>query len=100
MQNGARLIVVVNGQKTAKERADEAKKMIEFGYRGFEPRPLFAAGQIVGYAKLFGGASGSVALVGEGPVNVLVPKNATERLTAKIVYSGPVPAPVKQGQQI
>jgi D-alanyl-D-alanine carboxypeptidase (penicillin-binding protein 5/6) len=100
VQNGSRLIVVVNGLKTAKERAEEAKKIIEFGYRAFESKALFAAGQIVGNAKLFGGASSSVALRGEGPISVLVPKNATERLTAKIVYSGPVPAPVTQGQQI
>jgi D-alanyl-D-alanine carboxypeptidase (penicillin-binding protein 5/6) len=100
VQSGTRLLVVVNGLRTAKERADEAKKIIEFGYRGFEAKPLFEAGQIIGSAKLFGGASGSVPLVGEGPINVLMPKNASERLTAKIVYSGPVPAPVKHGQQI
>ena len=100
VQNGTRLIVVVNGLRSAKERADEAKKIIEFGYRGFEPKPLFEAGQIVGYAKLFGGASGSVPLAGQGPISVLMPKNATERVSAKIVYSGPVPAPVTQGQQI
>jgi D-alanyl-D-alanine carboxypeptidase (penicillin-binding protein 5/6) len=100
VQNGMRLIVVVNGLRTAKERADEAKKILEFGYRGFESKPLFAVGQIVGYAKLFGGASGSVALVGEGAIGVLMPKNGSERVSAKIVYSGPVPAPIKQGQQI
>src|SRR5262249_46421575 len=100
VQDGTRLLVVVNGLKTAKERADEAKKIIEFGYRGFEAKPLFEAGQVVGSAKLFGGASGAVPLVGEGPINVLMPKNASERLTAKIVYSGPVPAPVTRGQQI
>jgi len=100
VQNDARLLVVVNGLKTAKERGDEARKILEFGYRGFEAKPLFEAGQIVGAAKLFGGASGSVPLVGQGPISVLMPKNATERLTAKIVYSGPVPAPVKRGQEI
>jgi D-alanyl-D-alanine carboxypeptidase (penicillin-binding protein 5/6) len=100
VQDGTRLIVVINGLKTAKERADEAKKILEFGYRSFESKPLFAAGQTVGYAKLFGGASGSVALVGEGAIAVLMPKNGGERVSAKIVYSGPVPAPVKQGQQI
>jgi serine-type D-Ala-D-Ala carboxypeptidase (penicillin-binding protein 5/6) len=100
VQNGTRLLVVVNGLKTEKERGDEAKKIIEFGYRGFEARPLFEAGQVVGSARLFGGASGSVPLVGEGPISVLMPKNASERLTAKIVYTGPVPAPVKRGQPI
>jgi D-alanyl-D-alanine carboxypeptidase (penicillin-binding protein 5/6) len=100
VQNGTRLLVVVNGLRSAKERGDEAKKLIEFGYRSFEAKPLFEDGQIVGSAKLFGGASGSVPLVGQGPIGVLMPKNGTERLTAKIVYAGPVPAPVTRGQQI
>ena len=100
VQNGTRLLVVVNGLKTAKERGEEAKKILEFGYRGFETKPLFAAGQVVGSAKLFGGDRGSVPLVGDGPISVLMPKNATERLSAKISYSGPVPAPVTRGQEI
>jgi len=100
VQNGLRLIVVVNGLKTAKDRADEAKKLLEFGFRGFEQRNLFAEGQPIGYAKLFGGASSSVALVGDGPISVLLPKNSQERIAAKIVYTGPVPAPVKAGQPI
>jgi D-alanyl-D-alanine carboxypeptidase (penicillin-binding protein 5/6) len=100
VQNGLRLIVVVNGLKTAKDRADEAKKLLEFGYRGFESKSLFPEGQVIGYAKLFGGASGSVALVGDGAIGVAMAKGSNERVAAKIVYSGPVPAPVKQGQAI
>jgi D-alanyl-D-alanine carboxypeptidase (penicillin-binding protein 5/6) len=100
VQDNTRLIVVVNGLKTAKDRADEAKKLLEFGHRGFESKRLFAEGQVVGYAILFGGASGSVGLVGDGAIGVLMPKNSTERVGAKIVYSGPVPAPVAQGQAI
>ena len=67
VQNGLRLIVVVNGLKTAKERADEAKKLLEWGFRNFEQRILFAEGQTVGAAKVYGGASGRVPLVGAGP---------------------------------
>jgi D-alanyl-D-alanine carboxypeptidase (penicillin-binding protein 5/6) len=100
VQDNTRLIVVINGLKTAKDRADEAKKLLEFGHRGFESKRLFAEGQVVGYASLFGGASGSVGLVGDGAIGVLMPKNSTERVGAKIVYSGPVPAPVAQGQTI
>jgi serine-type D-Ala-D-Ala carboxypeptidase (penicillin-binding protein 5/6) len=100
VQGGLRLIVVVNGLKSIKERSDEARKLLEYGYHGVESKPLFAEGQIVGYAKLFGGTSGSVALVGDGPISVLLPKNSSEKVTAKIVYSGPVPAPVERGQPI
>jgi D-alanyl-D-alanine carboxypeptidase (penicillin-binding protein 5/6) len=100
VQNGLRLIVVVNGLKSAKDRLEEAKKLLDFGHRGFESKRLFAEGQVVGYASLYGGASGSVALKGAGPIGVLLAKNSTERVGAKIVYSGPVTAPVQQGQPI
>lgn len=100
VQNGLRLIVVINGAKTAKERADEAKKLLEWGFRSFEQRHLFAEGQIIGFAKIFGGASGSVPLQADGPVKMMVPKSGGEKVIARIAYRGPVPAPITQGQRI
>ncbi|HTT48723.1 MAG TPA: D-alanyl-D-alanine carboxypeptidase family protein [Pseudolabrys sp.] len=100
VQDGVRLIVVVNGEKSAKERADEAKKLLEWGFRSFETRNLFAEGQIIGSARVFGGASGSVPLQASGPVKIMVPKSGGERLIARIAYQGPVPAPIVQGQPI
>ncbi|HEY1474670.1 MAG TPA: D-alanyl-D-alanine carboxypeptidase family protein [Pseudolabrys sp.] len=100
VQGGLRLIVVINGAKSAKERADEAKKLLEWGFRTFEARNLFAAGQILGSAKVFGGASGSVPLQAQGIVKLMVPKSGGEKLIARIAYQGPVPAPVAQGQQV
>ncbi len=100
VQGGLRLIVVVNGVKSAKERADEAKKLLEWGFRTFEQRNLFAEGEILGSAKVFGGASGSVPLQANGLVKIMVPKAGGEKLIARIAYKGPVPAPVTQGQPI
>jgi serine-type D-Ala-D-Ala carboxypeptidase (penicillin-binding protein 5/6) len=100
VQDGLRLIVVVNGLKTDKDRGDEARKLLEFGFHGFEQRLLFAEGQIVGEARLFGGSSRNVSLAPPGVVSVLVPKGTNERILAKIVYTGPVPVPVTEGQAI
>jgi D-alanyl-D-alanine carboxypeptidase (penicillin-binding protein 5/6) len=100
VQNGLRLIAVVNGVSTAKERAEEGKKLLEWGFKNFEQRTLFAEGQTVGAAKVFGGASGHVSLVANGEVRVMLPKAGGERLIARIVYSGPVPAPVVEGTPI
>jgi D-alanyl-D-alanine carboxypeptidase (penicillin-binding protein 5/6) len=100
MQNGLRLIVVVNGAKDAKERADEAKKLLEWGFRSFETRMLFAEGQTVGYAKVFGGDKGSVALMPADLVRIMVPKSGGEKLIARVVYNGPVAAPVQQGTRL
>jgi len=100
VQDGVRLIVVVNGEKSAKERGEEAKKLLEWGFRNFEPRNLFADGQIIGSAKVYGGAHGSVPLQAPGLVKIMVPKSGGEKLIARIAYQGPVPAPIAQGQPI
>src|ERR1700732_4271993 len=98
--NGIRLIVVVNGLEDPDDRATEAKKMLEWGFRNFEVRTLIAADQTVGYAKVFGGESRSVKLTSPDPIKVMVPKNGSEKLIARIVYSGPVRAPVQSGQPV
>jgi len=100
VQNGIRLIVVVNGLEDPDDRASEAKKMLEWGFRNFEVRTLFAADQPVGYAKVFGGASRSVKLASREPVKVMVQKNGNDKLIARVVYSGPVRAPIESGQPV
>jgi len=100
VQNGIRLIAVVNGLEDSEDRASEAKKMLEWGFRNFEVRTLFAAQQPVGYAKVFGGDSGSVKLSSPDPIKVMVQKNGNDKLIARIVYNGPVRAPIESGQQV
>jgi len=100
VQNGMRLIVVVNGLEDPDDRASEAKKMLEWGFRNFEARTLFAAQQPVGYARVFGGESRSVKLASPEPIKVMVPKNGSDKLIARVVYSGPVRAPVESGQKV
>jgi D-alanyl-D-alanine carboxypeptidase (penicillin-binding protein 5/6) len=100
LQDNLRLIAVVTGAKSEKERADEAKKLLEFGFHDFQARVLFAEGQTVGDAKVFGGDRSYVPLVATGIVRVMVPRNNSQRLLARIVYTGPVPAPITKGQAI
>jgi D-alanyl-D-alanine carboxypeptidase (penicillin-binding protein 5/6) len=100
VQNGMRLIVVINGLEDPDDRATEAKKMLEWGFRNFEARPLFAPQQPVGYAKVFGGESRSVKLASPEPIKVMVQKNGTDKLIARVIYNGPVRAPIESGQQV
>ena len=100
VQNGQRLVVVVNGLKTARDRAAESRKLLEWGFRSFEPHLLFEAGQPVGDADVFGGDRRSLPLVSDRPIRVLVRRGDGERLTARIVYQGPLKAPVKKGAQV
>ncbi len=100
VQNDQRLIVVVNGLKTAKDRATESRKLLDWGFRAFEAQQLFADGQIVGEAQVFGGNMRSLPLVAKKPVRVLVPRGDGERVTARIVYTGPLKAPIQKGAEV
>ncbi|HEY8565303.1 MAG TPA: D-alanyl-D-alanine carboxypeptidase family protein [Beijerinckiaceae bacterium] len=100
IQNGQRLVLVVSGLKTARDRANETRKMLDWGFRAFESRQLFEQGQPVGEVAVFGGAKGSLPLVAKRPVRVLLPRGSSDRLTAQIVYNGPVRAPLEQGAQV
>src|ERR1700738_3374809 len=100
VQNDTRLIVVVNGLEDPDARATEAKKKLEWGFRNFEARTLFAAQQPVGYAKVFGGDTRSVKLASPEPIKVMVSKNGGDKLIARVVYNGPVRAPIEAGQQV
>ncbi len=100
VQDNLRLIVVITGARSDKERAEEARKMLEWGFHGFEARVLFAEGQTVGEARVFGGDTRYVPLIAPGTISVMMPRNGGEHLLARIVYSGPVPAPVSRGQSI
>ncbi len=100
VQNGQRLIVVVNGLKTAKDRANEARKLLDWGFRAFDSQQLFAEDQVVGEAQVFGGSKRSLPLVSKKPVRVLVPRGDGERVTARIVYTGPLKAPIQKGAEV
>src|SRR5262249_16782401 len=55
VQNGLRLILVVNGLKSDKERADESKRILEWGFHNFQSGLLFEEGQTIASAKTYGG---------------------------------------------
>lgn len=100
VQGGQRLIVVVNGLKTARDRAAESRKLLEWGFRAFEPRQLFAQNEPVGEATVYGGGKGSVPLVALKPVRLLLPRGSGDRVAARIVYQGPLRAPVQKGAEV
>lgn len=100
VQLDQRLILVVNGLDSARDRAIESRRLLEWGFRAFEPRQLFEAGEIVGHARVFGGEANYVTLVARTPVRVLLPRGTDERLSARIVYRGPLQVPVREGDEV
>jgi len=97
---GRRLFAVLAGIPEEKERPEEARKLLEWGFSAFSKRQLFRAGEIVGEASVYGGARSSVALRTSGPLSALLPTGDSQRYSARIVYNGPVAAPIDEGMAI
>ncbi len=95
ISGGQRLIVVILDAKSAKDRAEEARRLFNWGFHGFDARVLFEANEKVGEAKVFGGAAADVPLVSDKPIRLLTPRGSGDRLSGKIVYIGPLIAPVE-----
>ena len=100
VQNGQRLIVALYGAKSSAARSEETRKILQWGFRTFEHRKVFSAGETVGTAQVYGGAIRHVALTTPADVSVLVPRDGSEKLTAKIAYTGPLLAPVEADQPV
>ena len=101
VQEGRRLIIVVNGLATQEERKEEGRRLLEWGYKNFTPARLFDANEVVGYARVWGGNRYSVPLVGQGDIDMLLPRApANPKLSARITYTGPLKPPLKRGDQV
>ncbi|WP_288142258.1 D-alanyl-D-alanine carboxypeptidase family protein [Mesorhizobium sp.] len=99
-QGGRRVIAAMSGLASDRERAEEARKLLDWGLRSFEKTEIFAKDEVVGEAQVFGGAKSGVALKAKAPVVIFLPIANRDKLTARIVYEGPVAAPVEGGQPV
>jgi len=99
-QRGKRVIAAMSGLPSDKERAEEARKLLEWGLRAFDKTELFAQGETVGEAEVFGGVRSTVPLKARGAVDIFLPITNRDKLKARIVYEGPLKAPVEEGQSV
>jgi len=100
-QEGRRLIAVLNGCATAEERRDEARRLLEWGFKNFSEVKLFDAGEVIGHARVWGGERMFVPLTGNGDVSIwLARQPANPRLRALIIYNGPLKPPLRKGEQV
>lgn len=99
-QGDRRILVVMNGLPSIASRASEGERLINWGFRQFVERTAVAKGQVVAEAPVWMGARNQVGLVPAEDAKVLLPVAAIGTLDAKVVYTGPVKAPVKAGEQL
>ena len=99
-QGGKRVIAAMSGLANDRERSEEVRKLLDWGLRSFEKTEVFAKDEVVGEAAVFGGVKSGVALKAKGAIDLVLPIANRDKVTARIVYNGPLPAPVEVGQPV
>jgi len=100
IQNGRRLVMVVAGFTTYNQRKDESIKFMNWGFRAWQTHPIVAKGKQVATAEVQLGSSSSVGLVAADNLAMTVPSGTTPNTNAKVVYDGPLKAPIKAGDHV
>jgi D-alanyl-D-alanine carboxypeptidase (penicillin-binding protein 5/6) len=101
-RDGRRVVVSINGLKKVKQRYIEAERLLRHAFRNYQQTELYAAGSSVENAKVWLGEAGTVPLVIESDLSILVPKRASQRgdYALSVAYDGPLEAPVKKGDKV
>ena len=99
-RNGRRLVLVVGKAPTEADRARAAREVAEWGYAAWDSRPFLTPDWTVGAVRVQGGDARSVPVAVAQPFALAVPKGHRPRVSARIVYTGPVRAPVGKGQLV
>ncbi len=95
-----RLVLVLNGLESTNQRAREAERLLEWGFRSFEGITLFKAQDKVEEAPVWLGERASVPLVIADRLAVTLPQQARKKLQVSIKYDAPIPAPVHKGDRV
>ncbi len=99
-QDGRRLVMVVAGLTSFNQRASESVKFMNWGFGAWRAKPIVAAGKRVESADVQMGDASTVGLVAPRALTVTMPAGTNSPMTAKVVYSGPIKAPIAKGQHI
>ncbi|MBY6068156.1 D-alanyl-D-alanine carboxypeptidase [Leisingera aquaemixtae] len=99
-QGDRRVIFVVSGLDSERARAEEAEALVNWSFRQFTKKTVAKEGIPIAEAEIWRGAERSVGLVPAEDLEILLPSLSGGTIEGEVVYSGPIEAPVKQGQRL
>jgi serine-type D-Ala-D-Ala carboxypeptidase (penicillin-binding protein 5/6) len=99
-REGRRIITVIAGLDSTRNRRGESEQLLEYGFREWQEYRLFEPGQPVAEAGVWLGSQDRVPLVAEDVVGVTLSREARKGMNVKLRYDSPVPAPVAKGQPL
>lgn len=100
VQDDRRVIFVITGLDSEAARREESGRILNWAFRQFAMRDVGRAGTHLAEADVWMGAQPSVGLVLGEDLNLLVPSVSSADVSARVVYNGPLAAPIAEGQEV
>ncbi|BBU40087.1 MAG: D-alanyl-D-alanine carboxypeptidase [Bacillaceae bacterium] len=96
-----RVIAVVFGAKTPKDRNAQITKLLDYAFSQYETHPLFKRNEVVTKAKLSKGSDKDVQLITSEPVSIITKKGESiDDIKQEIMFKNHLVAPVKKGDEL
>ena len=99
-RDGQRIIMVLNGLDSMKQRSSESRRLMDLMFREFKLYRFFDKGEPVDRANVWLGGERQVDLVLEEPLHLVLSRTDRRRMTVSAQWSDPVPAPITAGQTV
>ena len=99
-KDNRRLISVMAGLKSNKERSEEAEKLMSWGFREFSNYTLFKKNQVIAEIPVWLGSENNINLVVDRDVRRTLKKSSVNKVKMTAVYDKPVTAPIKKGDRL
>ena len=99
-KNDRRIISVVNGLNSDKERINETKKLVNWSFREFITLDLYEAGDTIQSAKVWLGKEAFVPLVLNDDLVITIKKKNIDKYKIKLIYETPIISPIKKGDKV
>jgi D-alanyl-D-alanine carboxypeptidase (penicillin-binding protein 5/6) len=96
-RNGRRLVLVINGLDSARDRSQEAERLIDWGFREFGTYALFEA---VDEVPVWLGKQGSIPAIIEEDVAVTLRRKERDEMQVTLITTRPLEAPIEAGQTV
>lgn len=99
-REGRRLVMVTGGAVSEAQRIAASRALLEWGFAEWRARPLFKHGERIGTARVQEGSEARVALASLTPVYATLPGPSDAPIKLRVIYQGPIAAPIAKGQNI
>ena len=99
-RDGQRVVMVLNGMKSMKQRSSESRRLIDLMFREFKLYRFYDKGQPVDRANVWLGTKNKIDLVLEEPLHLVMARSDRRKMKVSVNWNDPVPAPITAGQAI